>query len=158
MLIPLIALFSGLIFGLGLILSGMTDPGKVLAFLDITGQWDPTLMFVMLGAVSVGFFAFRIAKQRGQTVFSAPIQLPGKRTVDLRLVTGSLLFGIGWGLSGICPGPGLIMAASGETGGIIFVLAMLLGMFIFDLLERRHQANQANLNSNHRQREVIETK
>lgn len=155
MLIPLIALFSGLIFGLGLILSGMTDPAKVLAFLDVAGQWDPTLMFVMLGAISVGFFAFRVAKQRSQTIFSAPVRLPGNRTVDLRLVLGSLLFGMGWGLAGICPGPGLILAASGHTGGLVFVLAMLLGMFIFDLLERRRQADS---NINHRQQEVIETK
>lgn len=155
MLILLVALFSGLIFGLGLILSGMTDPTKVLAFLDVAGQWDPTLIFVMLGAISVGFFAFRVAKQRGQTVFSTPIRLPGNRTVDLRLILGSLLFGVGWGLAGICPGPGLILAASGHTGGLVFVLAMLLGMFIFDLLER---CCQTDSNINHRQQEVIETK
>lgn len=148
MLITFVALFSGLIFGLGLILSGMTDPAKVLSFLDVAGSWDPSLMFVMLGAISIGFFAFRSAKQRGRTLLSAPVHLPGTRTIDLRLILGSLLFGMGWGLAGICPGPGLILAASGETGGIIFVIAMLLGMFVFDLLEK-HRRTDSNLN--HRQ-------
>ncbi len=155
MLIILVALFSGLVFGLGLILSGMTDPAKVLSFLDVTGSWDPSLMFVMLGAISIGFFAFRIAKQRGRTLLSTPIPLPGSRTIDLRLILGSLLFGVGWGLAGICPGPGLVLAASGEVGGVIFVVAMLLGMFIFDWLEKRRQAE---LNLHHRQQENIERK
>ncbi len=155
MLILFTALLSGLIFGLGLIQSGMTDPAKVLSFLDVTGQWDPSLIFVMLGAISIGVFAFRTVKQRGRTLLSAPIHLPGIRTVDLRLILGSLLFGAGWGLAGICPGPGLVLAASGHTGGIVFAVAMLLGMFIFDLLEKHRQSDS---NVNYRQPGNIERK
>ena len=155
MLILFTALLSGLIFGLGLIQSGMTDPAKVLSFLDVTGQWDPSLIFVMLGAISIGFFAFRTVKERDRTLLSAPIHLPGIRTVDLRLILGSLLFGAGWGLAGICPGPGLVLAASGHTGGIVFAVAMLLGMFIFDLLEKHRQSDS---NVNYRQPGNIERK
>lgn len=155
MLIPFTALLSGLLFGLGLILSGMTNPAKVLSFLDVAGQWDPSLMFVMLGAISIGFFAFRAVKRRGRTLLSTSLHLPGARTVDLRLILGSLLFGMGWGLAGICPGPGLVMAASGHTGGILFVVAMVLGMFIFDLLEKYHQSDS---NLNYRQPRNIERK
>lgn len=155
MLVPFAAFLSGLIFGLGLILSGMTDPAKVLSFLDVAGPWDPSLMFVMLGAISIGFFAFRVAKQRGQTLLSTSVHLPGIRTVDLRLILGSLLFGMGWGLAGICPGPGLVLAASGNVEGIVFVVAMLLGMLIFDLLEKHHQSGS---NLNYRQPGNIERK
>lgn len=155
MLIPFTALLSGLVFGLGLILSGMTDPAKVLSFLDVAGLWDPSLMFVMLGAISIGFFAFRAAKRRGRTLLSTPVHLPGTRTIDLRLILGSLLFGMGWGLVGICPGPGLVLAASGHTGGIVFMVAMLLGMFIFDRLEKHRQSDS---NVNYRQPGNIERK
>ncbi len=152
MFIVIIALFSGLIFGLGLILSGMTDPAKVLAFLDVTGSWDPSLALVMLGAVSIGFFAFRAAQRRGQTLLTTPLHLPVSRTIDRRLILGSLLFGIGWGLVGLCPGPGLVLAASGHSAGIVFVTAMLLGMAIFDKLESYRQTNSK---SNDRQQESI---
>lgn len=141
MLILITALLSGLIFGLGLILSGMTDPAKVLAFLDIAGSWDPSLALVMLGAISVGFFAFRAAQQRGHTLLAAPLHLPASRVIDRRLILGSLLFGFGWGLAGLCPGPGLVLAASGYSAGIIFVTAMLLGMAVFDWLEKYHQTD-----------------
>jgi len=141
MLILITALLSGLIFGLGLILSGMTDPAKVLAFLDIAGPWDPSLALVMLGAISVGFFAFRTAKQRGHTLLAAPLHLPVSRVIDRRLILGSLLFGSGWGLAGLCPGPGLVLAASGHSAGIIFVTAMLLGMAVFDWLEKYHRTD-----------------
>jgi uncharacterized membrane protein YedE/YeeE len=137
MILQLVALLSGIAFGIGLILSGMVNPAKVLAFLDITGQWDPSLAFVMAGAVLVGYFAFKSAKRRGQTLLSAPIHLPTSSKVDSRLILGSLVFGIGWGLAGICPGPGLVLAASGHSGAIVFVVAMLLGMLIFDRLEKR---------------------
>ncbi|ABI60732.1 YeeE/YedE family protein [Nitrosomonas eutropha] len=140
MLILIAALLSGLIFGLGLILSGMTDPAKVLAFLDVAGSWDPSLALVMLGAISIGFLAFRAAKQRGQTLLSAPLHLPVSHTIDRRLILGSLLFGAGWGLAGLCPGPSLVLAASGHSGAIIFMMAMLLGMIIFDRLEKYRQA------------------
>lgn len=137
MILQLVALLSGIAFGIGLILSGMVNPAKVLAFLDITGQWDPSLAFVMAGAVLVGYFAFKSAKRRGQTLLSAPIHLPTSSKVDSRLILGSLVFGTGWGLAGICPGPGLVLAASGHSGAIVFVVAMLLGMLIFDRLEKR---------------------
>lgn len=137
MILQLVALLSGIAFGIGLILSGMVNPAKVLAFLDITGQWDPSLAFVMAGAVLVGYFAFKSAKRRNQTLLSAPIHLPTSRKVDSRLILGSLVFGIGWGLAGICPGPGLVLAASGHSGAVVFVAAMLLGMLIFDRLEKR---------------------
>lgn len=136
MFILIAALFSGLIFGLGLILSGMTNPAKVLAFLDIFGAWDPSLALVMLGAISIGFFAFRVARQRGQTLLSTSLHLPISHKIDRRLILGSLLFGVGWGLSGLCPGPGLVLAASGHLAGIVFVIAMLLGMAMFDWLEK----------------------
>lgn len=141
MFILITALLSGLIFGLGLILSGMTDPAKVLAFLDVTGSWDPSLALVMLGAISIGFFAFRAAKQHGQTLLSAPLRLPVSHVIDHRLILGSLLFGAGWGLAGLCPGPGLVLAASGHSAGIVFVTAMLLGMAVFDGLEKYRQAD-----------------
>lgn len=137
MLIQLIALLSGLIFGVGLILSGMVNPAKVLAFLDVTKQWDPSLAFVMAGAIGVGFFAFRLAKKRGQTLLASPLHLPTSNILDRRLILGSIAFGVGWGMAGICPGPGLVLAASGHSGAIIFVAAMLSGMVIFDQLEKR---------------------
>jgi uncharacterized protein len=137
MILQLVALLSGIAFGIGLILSGMVNPAKVLAFLDITGQWDPSLAFVMAGAVLVGYFAFKSVKRREQTLLSASIHLPTSSKVDSRLILGSLVFGIGWGLAGICPGPGLVLAASGHSGAIVFVVAMLLGMLIFDRLEKR---------------------
>lgn len=136
MIIQLTAFISGIVFGIGLIVSGMFNPAKVLGFLDITGQWDPSLIFVMLGAVAVGFFAFRAARRRGKTVLATPLYLPDSRVIDARLIFGSMLFGVGWGIAGICPGPALVLAGSGETQGIIFVIAMLAGMVIFEQLEK----------------------
>lgn len=136
MITILIALLSGLVFGIGLILSQMANPAKVLSFLDITGSWDPSLAFVMLGAISIGMIAFTLARRRGQTYQGSPIQLPTSRVIDKRLVLGSLAFGIGWGLAGICPGPGLVLVGTGSLHGIVFVAAMLLGMAIFEFLER----------------------
>lgn len=137
-----IALLSGLIFGMGLILSQMANPAKVLSFLDMTGSWDPSLAFVMLGAISVGVIAFALAGRRGKTFLGSSISLPTSRVIDKRLVFGSLAFGIGWGLSGICPGPGLVLVGTGSLHGMVFVAAMLLGMAIFELLER-YRARQA---------------
>ncbi|SDY06162.1 YeeE/YedE family protein [Nitrosomonas sp. Nm58] len=142
MITILIALLAGLIFGMGLILSEMANPAKVLSFLDITGSWDPSLAFVMMGAISVGVMAFTLARRRGQTYLGSSLQLPTSRVIDKRLVLGSLAFGIGWGLAGICPGPGLVLVGTGSLHGIVFVAAMLLGMGIFELLER-HQATQS---------------
>lgn len=137
MITQLIALISGIVFGIGLIVSDMFNPAKVLGFLDIAGQWDPSLIFVMAGAISVGFFAFRMVKQRGKTLLATPLYLPDSKMIDARLIFGSMLFGVGWGIAGICPGPALVLAGSGYVEGIIFVIAMLTGMAIFEQLEKR---------------------
>lgn len=139
MLIHIIALLAGLIFGFGLIVSGMVNPDKVQDFLDMSGSWDPSLLFVMGGAIAVGLLAFTLAKRRNETFLGAPINMPTSRVIDKRLVLGSLAFGIGWGLAGICPGPGLVLVGSGNPQGMVFVAAMLVGMGIFELLERRKQ-------------------
>jgi uncharacterized membrane protein YedE/YeeE len=130
------ALASGLVFGIGLILSGMTDPGKVIGFLDLAGRWDPSLALVMAGAILVGFLAFALAGRRGTTFLGGALHLPQRRDVDNRLVGGSLLFGIGWGLAGFCPGPALVSFASGVDQAAVFVAAMLAGMALFHAAER----------------------
>lgn len=130
------ALVCGLLFGLGLILSGMTNPAKVTGFLDIAGSWDPSLGMVMGGAILVGLLSFPFAKFRRHSVLGEPMQIPTSTHIDGRLVGGGLLFGIGWGLAGYCPGPALASVASAERGPIIFVLAMLAGMGAFELIER----------------------
>jgi uncharacterized membrane protein YedE/YeeE len=133
------ALFSflaGLVFGIGLIVSGMSNPAKVLGFLDLAGKWDPSLALVMGGAVTVGLVAFALAKRRQTTWLGLPLLLPAARHIDRRLVIGSALFGVGWGLAGICPGPGLVLVGAGLPKGLIFVAAMLAGMAVFEVLER----------------------
>ncbi|MCG2592516.1 YeeE/YedE family protein [Ramlibacter sp. XY19] len=126
----------GLLFGLGLILAGMTDPGKVQAFLDLAGPWDPSLAFVMGGAILVGFFAFALARRRTVTFLGGMMQIPTSRDIDRKLVTGSLVFGIGWGLAGFCPGPALVALGAGHWQALVFVLAMLAGMALHDLGQR----------------------
>lgn len=128
--------FVGLIFGIGLILAGMTDPGKVTGFLDLFGAWDPSLALVMGGAILVGVFAFAVAKRRTTSFFGGAMQLPTARHVDRRLVVGSLAFGAGWGLAGFCPGPALVSLGAGEVKAAVFVLAMLAGMALFEVAER----------------------
>ena len=132
----LAAFAAGLLFGAGLILGGMTDPGKVIGFLDIAGHWDPSLAFVMGGAVLVGIFAFALARRRASALLGGAMQLPQRRDIDARLVLGSAVFGIGWGLAGFCPGPALVSFASGEGKAAIFVAAMLGGMIIYTVMER----------------------
>lgn len=134
----LTSLLAGLIFGLGLVISGMTNPAKVLGFLDLFGQWDPALAFVMAGALMVGSVAFRIAGKRTRTILGAPISLPTARNIDRRLVVGSLAFGIGWGLAGYCPGPVITSLATGGGKPWIFFVAMLTGMAMFEIVERRN--------------------
>jgi len=129
----------GLIFGIGLILSGMTDPGKVLGFLDLFGAWDPSLALVMGGAILVGIFAFALAKRRTTTFFGGALQLPNSNDIDKRLLVGSLLFGTGWGLAGFCPGPAIVSLGAGQPKAAVFVLAMLVGMVLFEWSERRGQ-------------------
>jgi uncharacterized membrane protein YedE/YeeE len=128
--------FVGLLFGLGLLLSGMTDPGKVIGFLDFSGLWDPSLALVMGGAVAVGLFAFAIARRRTRSVLGGAMHLPTARQIDRPLVVGALLFGLGWGLAGFCPGPALVSLAAGQPKAAAFVAAMLAGMVIFELADR----------------------
>jgi uncharacterized membrane protein YedE/YeeE len=132
----LTALASGLIFGIGLIFAGMTDPSKVIGFLDLAGNWDPSLALVMGGAIVVGLFAFRWAKPRTNSVLGAEMMLPTNQTIDKRLVIGSLLFGAGWGLVGFCPGPALTALGSGNGKAMVFVVAMVGGMAIFEFVQR----------------------
>lgn len=137
------AFVAGLVFGLGLIVSGMSNPAKVLAFLDVAGQWDPSLMLVMAGAIGVGAVAFAIAKRRTQSWLGLPLSLPAANHVDRRLVIGSALFGVGWGLAGICPGPALVLIGMATTKGMLFLVAMLAGMAAFEGLERLSRGPRA---------------
>ena len=133
----LASLLAGLVFGLGLIVSGMADPAKVLGFLDLAGAWDPSLALVMAGAIAVGGLAFAVAKRRTVSFLGAAMKLPTSRDIDRRLLIGSVLFGIGWGVAGFCPGPGLVALGMGEVKALVFVVEMLLGMGAFELFERR---------------------
>ncbi|MCQ4263708.1 hypothetical protein CXK91_16625 [Stutzerimonas stutzeri] len=128
---------AGLLFGVGLLLSGMANPAKVIGFLDITGAWDPSLALVMAGAIGTALLPFTWAKARKRSLLGAPMQLPNKRELDGRLIGGSLLFGVGWGIAGICPGPAIAVLLSGHWQVVLFVLAMLGGMLLFSALERR---------------------
>ena len=132
----LAAFAAGLVFGVGLIFSGMTDPGKIIGFLDVTGSWDPSLAFVMGGAILVGFFAFRVAASRAQSFLGGAMRLPTRADIDQRLVAGSVLFGIGWGLAGFCPGPALVSFGSGVDKAAVFVVALLGGMLLYTAAER----------------------
>ncbi|MDC6695457.1 YeeE/YedE family protein [Leclercia adecarboxylata] len=122
---------------MGLLLSGMANPAKVIGFLDITGAWDPSLALVMAGAIGTALLPFTWAKARKRSLLGAPMQLPKKRELDGRLIGGSLLFGVGWGIAGICPGPAIAVLLSGHWQVVLFVLAMLGGMLLFSALERR---------------------
>jgi uncharacterized membrane protein YedE/YeeE len=130
------AFATGLVFGIGLLLSGMTDPGKVIGFLDVAGSWDPSLAFVMAGAILVGFFAFALAGRRARSFFGGAMRLSQSRKIDGRLIGGSLVFGVGWGLAGFCPGPALVSLGSGVDKAAVFVAAMLGGMALYYALER----------------------
>jgi uncharacterized protein len=137
-MLKLIALLSGLLFSLGLIISGMVNPAKVLGFLDLAGQWDPSLGLVMAGAIATASPFFFWAKRRKSTLLTREaMSLPNSQIIDRPLIAGSILFGIGWGLAGICPGPGIVALAMGEAKAFIFVLAMLVGMFIFILIPKK---------------------
>ena len=133
------SLLVGLIFGLGLIIAGMADPAKVLGFLDLAGSWDPSLSLVMAGAIALGVVAFKITGRRSVSLLGKPMRIPTAEQVDRKLVVGSALFGIGWGLAGICPGPGFVLLGIGGIGaakGFVFVLAMLAGMALFEFYQR----------------------
>ncbi|MDR2015869.1 MAG: YeeE/YedE family protein [Azoarcus sp.] len=131
------AALAGVILGIGLLLSGMANPGKVQGFLDLAGHWDPSLAMVMAGAIAVGVVGFAIAKRRTHSLLKLPMELPAATVVDRKLVIGSALFGIGWGLAGICPGPALVTLAMGIPQAIVFVAAMLVGMQLFHLIQKQ---------------------
>ncbi|MBM5570862.1 MULTISPECIES: DUF6691 family protein [Deefgea] len=134
----LIGLLTGLLFGLGLLLAGMASPSKVQGFLDLAGVWDPSLAFVMGGGIGVALVFFSAAKKRSTTLLTQePMKLPTSNIIDRRLILGSIAFGIGWGIAGICPGPALVALGTGSTGAAVFVAAMLVGMFIFERLQRK---------------------
>ncbi|MCA3747534.1 MAG: YeeE/YedE family protein [Rubrobacter sp.] len=131
------ALFCGVLFGAGLAVSGMINPEKVLGFLDLAGNWDPTLAFVMGGALLVALPAFQLVLRRERPVLAPRFDLPTKRKVDARLVVGSAVFGVGWGLGGFCPGPAVAALVSGKGAVIAFVLAMFAGMALYSLVFER---------------------
>lgn len=136
MLRILTAFLVGLVFGLGLILGGMTNPANVIGFLDLLGSWNPSLAFVMVGAILVGYFAFRTARTRPSAILGGPIELPQRSDITPSLVLGSMAFGVGWGLGGFCPGPGLVALGMGEEKAAIFIAAMLLGIGLHHVLTK----------------------
>ncbi len=131
---------AGLLFGLGLIVSNMANPEKVLGFLDLAGPWDPSLAFVMAGAITIGVVAFLVTRRRSRSLLGAPMSWPAAARIDHPLIVGSALFGIGWGLAGFCPGPALVTASSGQPKAWLFVLAMIAGMALDSLVTRRRAA------------------
>lgn len=136
----LTALLAGLIFGLGLVISGMANPAKVLGFLDLFGQWDPSLALVMIGAIGAAFLPMQWVQRSGRSLRGEPVTLPGKQKIDPRLILGSLLFGAGWGVAGFCPGPAIVAVGTGMPQALLFVLAMLAGMLAFQVYDRRVSA------------------
>jgi uncharacterized protein len=142
-MLALSSLLVGLLLGLGLIVSHMADPAKVLGFLDLAGAWDPSLAFVMVAAIAIGSIGFALARRRSVSVLGEPMRLPAARRIDKRLVIGSALFGMGWGIAGFCPGPALTALGMGEGKALIFVCAMLAGMGLYEQLERRRLAPPA---------------
>lgn len=128
------ALLAGAIFGLGLILSEMVNPKRVQGFLDITGNWDPTLLFVMGGALLVTGVGYKLIFARGKPLFAQTFAVPTKRMIDRRLIIGAILFGMGWGLSGLCPGPAIVGLSTFNTDVVIFVVAMIAGMKLFEAI------------------------
>ena len=134
-MLNLIAGLSGLIFGFGLILSGMANPAVVLSFFDVAGTWNASLLWVMVGAIAVGSIVFRVAGKRRQCYLGSSITLPVAKVIDKRLLIGSFIFGIGWGLAGICPGPALVLVGSGNTEVFTFIVTMLFGMGLFEVIK-----------------------
>lgn len=134
------AFIAGLVFGIGLIVSGMTDPSKVIGFLDLAGRWDPSLAFVMVGAIIVGIIGYAVARKRTAAFLGGAMHLPTARQIDRRLVLGSLVFGAGWGLAGFCPGPAIVSLGAGQDKAVVFVIAMLAGMAAYELAEAHPRA------------------
>ncbi len=135
------AFAAGLLFGLGLIVSQMVDPAKVLAFLDVTGSWDPSLAFVMVGAISASGIGYAVAKSRGAPVLGNKLEIPNRRDFDARLMGGAAIFGVGWGLVGLCPGPAVAALPLGLWQATTFVASMLAGMGLFAALPAAKSAD-----------------
>lgn len=132
-----VAFVSGLLFAIGLAVGGMTQPSKVVGFLDVAGSWDPSLAFVMIGAIAVYFVANRLVQKRAAPLVGAAFHLPTRRDIEPRLLVGAGMFGVGWGLAGYCPGPGLSVLGTGNSfGALLFVLSMALGMLLFEALQK----------------------
>lgn len=133
----LLAMVVGFLFALGLGLSGMTEPEKVVGFLDLFGNWDPSLMFVMIGAIAIHFVSYKIIRKRASPLLSADWHVPTKTNISSSLIIGSLLFGTGWGLAGFCPGPALTALSSLNARPLLFVVSMLVGMLIFQQVDKK---------------------
>jgi uncharacterized protein len=131
----ILVLLSGALFGAGLAISGMTRPAKVIGFLDMFGDWDPSLAFVMMGAIAVHFVAYRLVRGRSAPLFGAKFAIPTRKDIDLRLLAGAAIFGVGWGIGGYCPGPGITSLATGAASVLVFVLTMVVGMFATGRIE-----------------------
>ncbi len=129
-MLVIFAFLCGLIFGVGLLISGMANPEKVLGFLNLSRPWDPSLAFVMIGAIAVGIVGFALVKGKKRAFCGVPIMLPANNAIDRTLVVGAILFGLGWGLAGICPGPALVLLGAGVGKGLLFIVAMLVGMWL----------------------------
>jgi LPXTG-motif cell wall-anchored protein len=129
----------GVLFGFGLIISGMSNPQKVLGFLDLAGLWDPSLIFVMLGAILVGLAGFYVVKKRSEAFFGGALHIPTRTDISRALVIGSFIFGIGWGIAGICPGPALVVLGAGYLKALVFVVAMLVGMRVCERFFAAHK-------------------
>jgi uncharacterized membrane protein YedE/YeeE len=139
------AFVAGLVFGIGLLVSGMANPAKVLGFLDLAGRWDPSLALVMLGAIAIGAGGFAVAARRTATLLGTPMLLPTARTIDRRLVFGGVLFGVGWGLAGFCPGPAVVALSAGHSKAMAFIAAMVAGMLAFEWIEGMRARSAARL-------------
>jgi uncharacterized membrane protein YedE/YeeE len=120
----------GVLFGIGLIISGMSNPQKILNFLDLAGNWDPSLIFVMGGAILVGLAGFYLVSKRSEAFFGGALHIPTRRDISKPLIIGSLIFGAGWGIAGFCPGPAIVAFGAGHLKAFVFILAMLAGMSI----------------------------
>lgn len=130
----------GLLFGVGLIVSGMANPAKVLGFLDLAGDWDPSLAFVMIGAIALASIGFFVSRRTGKPLLDETKHLPTKKKIDRQLIVGSAIFGVGWGVAGFCPGPVVVAVGAGKFGAVIFLAAMLAGMLAFKLFDARRNA------------------
>jgi uncharacterized membrane protein YedE/YeeE len=132
----LTAFAIGLLFGIGLLISGMNLPYKILGFLDVFGRWDPSLIFVMVGGLAVSAVGFAIARKRGKALLGEPLHLPQETKIDPRLLAGAVIFGVGWGLSGVCPGPAIVNLGFATGPAAVFFAAMLAGMAVFEVFDR----------------------